>query len=140
MARRIRWIGNSRKYIDGDCIIVNFRDPWLVNWLLRPTCTRYPYISHIISFPLGYFYKLGPGSLPALNAKRLTVPHEIHPASTLPQYAPISVTSRFEALGNLSSLDGLTNNILSRPNLISKFSSHWSGPGRHTSRGLKILN
>lgn len=57
MARRVAWIGQSAKDIRGDCIVLNFRRPYMVKRLLNIFEFHPRSNTAISALPLGYFYK-----------------------------------------------------------------------------------
>lgn len=54
MVRRVRWIGQRKKDIEGDCIIVNFRDCRVVNHVIG--WGHHEPVVGITPLPLEYFY------------------------------------------------------------------------------------
>lgn len=54
MVRRVSWIGLKNKDIEGDCIIVNFRDRRVVRHVIGRG--YYEPVTEITPLPLEYFY------------------------------------------------------------------------------------
>lgn len=86
MARRVAWIGHSVKNISGDCIILNFRRPHMVQRLLNIFEFHPKYNTAISALPLASFYKPLPKSAGVNNSSPF-------------------LTNRFNALSSLDAQD-----------------------------------
>lgn len=53
-ARRVSWLGIKSKDIDGVCVVINFRDPGVVNHILE--WGGFPLVGTTVPLPLNYFY------------------------------------------------------------------------------------
>ena len=107
MARRVKWIGMQPKTYEGDCVVVNFRDRGVVNFLLRSPLNQSEVSSTIRCLPLCHFYSMESISQVAHMTKvplvtpRVSI-HTPHEASCLP---PVALFNRYEALSNLDQQD-----------------------------------
>lgn len=67
MVRGVGWVGPSEKTIEGDCIVINFRQPILVRTILKAKEINSTIPTNIWALPLGFFYSPNPQQQSSLN-------------------------------------------------------------------------
>ncbi|XP_078510463.1 E3 ubiquitin-protein ligase SMURF2 isoform X3 [Lissotriton helveticus] len=101
--RRVDWVGKGEKDLEGDCILISFKDPWVVDRIQRKA--RFARLGDVQTLHLGYFYPhmyhnypIGPNHWKSRGGR----PRE--PITPYPPYYP-PLFNHFEALSDLEWVD-----------------------------------